>query len=620
MTSKMKAFLKLTVAALLSFVTAPLYASEVLHATQVQKMGFTEANQGLPFTTSKDMTQGVAADGSLAFSLDLHFGTDTLPVVGITTLVHYDSEKIEVTGISNIVPAHFAPDPLNIVRENPDPPAINVAGKSVVASTDEAIALGWGSLTTIDALANATLDAPVRVATIQFKWKAGAAGNSNILITEAAFNPRVGFHGTSTTLQGPAQAKITARPKSIDATTTGPKEIRVNCALSRPVSTEVTCALGDGAANPDDYTAPPAMNSATITIPQGKISKSRTFSITPEESDAGKTLEIALQNVSAANRVKIARDPETARVSLTKPGLEVSKESITTKEGGREKKFKVRLTLPPSDGGDVVVAVSSTDTGEATVKPALLRFTAENWDEKQEVTVSGANDNFDDGDKEYTINLAVDDANTRATRYHGVTAAVSGITVDTDEAKATLKASTEYLSETGGKQRVVITAKLDDSALFETETRITLKNAGGTATEVSDYRSSGLPGNIVIPARAASASLTFSIRTKIDALNDEKETILIAGEFDDRPGLAANDITLTILEFNLDADGDGFFTASDGILIMRYLMGIRGESLTSGQTKADPAAVAVRIEKCKDLLDVSEDEAGKEKSTGLTAP
>ena len=603
MTSKMQAFLKLTVAALLSFATAPLYA-----AAPVQKMGFTEPNQTPPFLMDKDMTRGAAGDGSLVFSLDLHFGASAPKTVGISPLIQYDSAKLDIIEITNVAHAgFFKPAPSRVsdykhkIAESSRMPAF--------ADADTEFSLVWADMFEIAAVSGATLEKPVRVATVKFKWLADAAGDSQIAIIESDVGSAdEGFHGTNIFLRGPAQAEITARPKSIDATA-GATEIRVKCALSRPVSTPVICALGGGSgAEPGGYTAPPAMHSATIVIPEGKTWKSRTFHITPKASDAGKTLKIALRDASGANRAEIARDPEPARILLTTPGLDVSKESITTREGGRDKKFKVRLTVPPS-GGDVVVAISSTDTGEATVDPASLRFTSENWDEKQEVTVKGADDRFDDGDQEYKINLVVDSANTGATRYHNIAASVSGTTIDTDEAKPVLKAFPIYLSETGGKQTVVITAELDDSVVFESDTRITLKNAGGTATEGADYRSFTLQDSIVIPAGAATASLTFAIRTKPDTFNDEKETILIAGEFD-RPGVTADAVELTISEFNLNVDGNSgkdekaVVNAQDGILIMRYLLGVRGEALTAGQTSATPETVESHIEKCMGFLDV----------------
>ena len=59
---------------------------------------------------------------------------------------------------------------------------------------------------------------------------------------------------------------------------------------------------------------------------------------------------------------------------------------------------------------DVVLTVTSSDTGEATVNSPLT-FTPANWDTAQTVTVTGVDDDLIDGTITSTITVAVDDAN-----------------------------------------------------------------------------------------------------------------------------------------------------------------------------------------------------------------
>ena len=59
---------------------------------------------------------------------------------------------------------------------------------------------------------------------------------------------------------------------------------------------------------------------------------------------------------------------------------------------------------------DVVLTITSSDTGEATVNSPLT-FTAGNWDTAQTVTVTGIDENIIDGNQTSTITVAVDDAN-----------------------------------------------------------------------------------------------------------------------------------------------------------------------------------------------------------------
>ncbi|MCS5644074.1 MAG: hypothetical protein NZ807_12550, partial [Dehalococcoidia bacterium] len=55
---------------------------------------------------------------------------------------------------------------------------------------------------------------------------------------------------------------------------------------------------------------------------------------------------------------------------------------------------------------NVTVAVSSSNTAEATVDTATLTFTPDNWMNAQTVTVTGVNDNDMDGHKDYQVGLS----------------------------------------------------------------------------------------------------------------------------------------------------------------------------------------------------------------------
>ena len=58
------------------------------------------------------------------------------------------------------------------------------------------------------------------------------------------------------------------------------------------------------------------------------------------------------------------------------------------------------------DDTDITVKLESSDTGEATVAPATLTFTEDNWNTAQAVTLTGVDDNNSDGNKAYAISLS----------------------------------------------------------------------------------------------------------------------------------------------------------------------------------------------------------------------
>ena len=77
--------------------------------------------------------------------------------------------------------------------------------------------------------------------------------------------------------------------------------------------------------------------------------------------------------------------------------------SGATGEDGTSATFTVVLTQEPS--ADVVIPVASNDASEVSVSTDNLVFTPANWDTPQTVTVSGLDDDVDDGNQTVTILL-----------------------------------------------------------------------------------------------------------------------------------------------------------------------------------------------------------------------
>jgi len=101
----------------------------------------------------------------------------------------------------------------------------------------------------------------------------------------------------------------------------------------------------------------------------------------------------------------------------------------TTVESGSTAQIDVRLCAAPT--GDVVVDITSEDTGEGTVSPASLTFTTSNWQTTQPITVTPVTDSSVDGDVEYLVSFAVNDANS-ADEYDAIIDAVRVTNTDVD--------------------------------------------------------------------------------------------------------------------------------------------------------------------------------------------
>jgi hypothetical protein len=91
---------------------------------------------------------------------------------------------------------------------------------------------------------------------------------------------------------------------------------------------------------------------------------------------------------------------------------------LVTNEYGGTDTFTVVLTSKPS--AEVTFGLSSSDTTEGTLSKSSLTFSPTNWDNPQEVEITGIDDSEDDGDIPYTIITAP--ATSSDPDYEGVNA------------------------------------------------------------------------------------------------------------------------------------------------------------------------------------------------------
>ncbi len=152
-------------------------------------------------------------------------------------------------------------------------------------------------------------------------------------------------------------------------------------------------------------------------------------------------------------------------ISLTNKDDEISAVIVTptaglsTSEAGQTATFTVRLASGPS--AEVTLDISSSDVTEGTLAPTTLSFTLANWDQPQVVTVTGVDDNIDDGDMPYTIvtgATASDD-----TFYDNLTVDdVQVVNIDNDSAAILISPTAGLVtSESGGQATftVVLTSQ-----------------------------------------------------------------------------------------------------------------------------------------------------------------
>jgi large repetitive protein len=130
-------------------------------------------------------------------------------------------------------------------------------------------------------------------------------------------------------------------------------------------------------------------------------------------------------------------DPADASVTNTdddSPGISVvftPSTGLSTREDGTSASFTLVLDSQPT--ADVTIPVRSSNTKEGTVNPASVTFTAANWRSPRTITLTGVDDNADDGAQPYTV--IVDPATSTDAKYKGMDAPdVPATNVDNDSA------------------------------------------------------------------------------------------------------------------------------------------------------------------------------------------
>ena len=119
-------------------------------------------------------------------------------------------------------------------------------------------------------------------------------------------------------------------------------------------------------------------------------------------------------------------DDDTAGFTVTQSGG-----STTVAETGSTDTFTVVLNSEPT--GDVVFSLTDNDTDntEISYSPTALTFTSSNWNSVQTVTVTGINDDIDDGNVNSTTTVAINTGSTADSIYDTVSSqAVVVTTVD----------------------------------------------------------------------------------------------------------------------------------------------------------------------------------------------
>jgi len=259
---------------------------------------------------------------------------------------------------------------------------------------------------------------------------------------------------------------------------------------------------------------------------------------------------IVLSPMQSSDTVFAGVDPDDVSVTNIdndSPGFLVTPTSgLQTTEAGGTATFTVVLNSQPS--ADVTVALTSNDLTEATVAPATLTFTNQNWNAPQTVTVTGVDDNIADGDQPFVIALAPA-VSTDAT-YNGVDPDdVMGLNLDNDTA-GFLVTPTSGLQTTEGGGTDTYTVVLLSQPSADVTIAVASNDPGeGTAT----------PASLTFTTQNWNAPQTVTAHGVDDFIADGNQVYTIVNSpavstDTGYSGLDPDDVTVT----NLDNDSAGF--------------------------------------------------------------
>ena len=210
--------------------------------------------------------------------------------------------------------------------------------------------------------------------------------------------------------------------------------ITVTGTLSKIAATDALIGLvilGSGTRNTDF-----SIDNDTLIIAAGATTGTRTLTgIDDSIDDDGETIVIDIDNVTGGDSASESIpqqvtvtiiDDDTAAITIAQSGGT----TIVT-EAGSTDNFTVVLGSQPT--GNVVLNITSADTGEATVSPSSLTFSSGNYTTAQKIVVTGVDDSLDDDNLTTVISVAVNTGSTTDSVYDTLaTQTVSVITTDDD--------------------------------------------------------------------------------------------------------------------------------------------------------------------------------------------
>ena len=303
------------------------------------------------------------------------------------------------------------------------------------------------------------------------------ASNGSTVVTEAAGAGHTDTYTVVLNTRPTGNVRIAVLSSDEGAATVSPASLTFSTANWDTMQTVTVVAVDDN-------------------VDQGNRSVTITHTLTSNDANYRR-----ISNISSV--AATVADNDTAAVTITESGG-----ISVTEAAGADHTDTYTVVLDTMPSANVVIAIESVATAAITVSPASLRFTTTNWNTAQTVTVTGMDDDVDQGNRSVTITHT---ATSGDTNYNGIS--IAPVTATVVDGAPPAPATMPTITITGGPSPITEGA----AAVFTvsrsgavTAPLTVLLRVRETTTGGQDFVATAQEGvkTVTIPSGAATAPYT----------------------------------------------------------------------------------------------------------------
>lgn len=269
------------------------------------------------------------------------------------------------------------------------------------------------------------------------------------------------------------------------------------------------------------------------------------------EIDTNNTEDVVYDTLeNLASVTNTITDNDTGSIVLSTDSVTISEASGTT---------QVSVSLSAQPVGSVTLSVDSADTNEATVSPSTLTFTTENWDDTQDITITGVNDDVDRDDSTSIVVAVVNDSSHAS--WSDLSESISVILTDDDTAGVTVNPTSISTSEGSGATQYSVrlnTQPLGDVTITvnpDDESQVSPASLTFTSENWDDPQNfSATAINDVVVEGEHSSTITHSATSELDGKYDGMSIASVTNTItdNDEAGFSLSTTSLSIEEGSSD--------------------------------------------------------------------